>query len=151
MTEIRFYHLQSKTLEQALPEILNVACGRGHRAVVIAGSAQRVQAFDKLLWTFNPQGFLPHGSKRDGHEADQPVWLTTEDENPNGADLLILTDGATSQKLEDYKICCEMFDGRDEAAVKAARERWKSYKDAGFALKYYQQDDRGRWQEKAAA
>jgi DNA polymerase-3 subunit chi len=45
-------------------------------------------------------------------------------------------------------MCCEIFDGRDEDAVTAARSRWKSYKDAGHTLAYYQQNDMGRWEQK---
>ena len=38
MTEVRFYHLQRKTLEQALPQLLEKTLERGWRAVVMAGS-----------------------------------------------------------------------------------------------------------------
>ena len=44
MTEVRFYHLQRKTLEDALPQILEKTLERGWRAVVMAGSEERVEA-----------------------------------------------------------------------------------------------------------
>jgi DNA polymerase-3 subunit chi len=37
MTDIRFYHLTRKTLEQALPEMLEKTLARGLKAVVMAG------------------------------------------------------------------------------------------------------------------
>jgi DNA polymerase-3 subunit chi len=148
MTDIRFYHMQQKKLEQALPEILGKALERQYRIIVKAGSIERLEALNNSLWTSDPDSFLPHGMIKDGHEADQPVWLTTEDDNPNQATVLVLTDGATSAAVGNFDLCCEIFDGNDDAAVAAARERWKTYKDKGYSLAYFQQDDAGKWQKK---
>jgi DNA polymerase-3 subunit chi len=62
MTEIRFYHLTTTTLERALPVLLEKVLARGDRAVVIAGSDERVAALDTALWTYDDRSFLP----RDG-------------------------------------------------------------------------------------
>lgn len=145
MTEIRFYHLQRTTLEKALPQLLEKVLERGQRAVVMAGSTERVEALNGLLWTYNDRAFLPHGSARDGFAADQPVWLTERDERPNAADVLFLTDGAESAHFDDYVLVVEMFDGNDDAVVAAARGRWTRYKDQGHDLTYWRQDDSGRW------
>ena len=110
--------------------------------------AKGVEALDKHLWTFNPNNFLPHGSAKttkSDHKALQPVWLTCKDENPNEADVLILAQGASSEKIGEFDMCCEMLDGHDEAAVKEARERWKTYKEQGFEVTYWQQDQNGAW------
>jgi DNA polymerase-3 subunit chi len=149
VTEIRFYHLTRTPLERALPALLERALAAGMRSVVIAGSEERVEALNQLLWTYEERSFLPHGSKRDGRPERQPVWLTTEDENPNGATCLVLTDGAVSNRVGEYQRCLDLFDGQDPAAVDAARARWKAWKDAGHALSYWQQDESGRWMQKA--
>jgi DNA polymerase-3 subunit chi len=149
MTEVRFYHLQRTTLEAALPQMLEKTLARGQRAVVMAGSPERAEALTLALWTQDERSFLPHGSARDGRPERQPIWVTAEDENPNGAQVLFLSDGARSAALGDYELCAELFDGNDEAAVADARQRWSEYKSAGLTLVYYQQDERGRWVEKA--
>ena len=149
MTEIRFYHLTRTPLERALPALLERALAAGMRSVVIAGSEERVEALNQLLWTYEERSFLPHGSKRDGRAERQPVWLTTEDENLNGATCLVLTDGAASNRVGEYQRCLDLFDGQDPTAVEAARARWKAWKEAGHALSYWQQDESGRWQQKA--
>ena len=105
MTEINFYHLTRSSLEQALPELLDKTLARGWRAVVMAGSQERVEALTQHLWTYRADSFLPHGSKKDGRAEDQPIWLTTDDERPNKADVLFLTDGAQSSHLGDYTSC----------------------------------------------
>ncbi|MBI4183228.1 MAG: DNA polymerase III subunit chi [Proteobacteria bacterium] len=148
MTEVRFYQLQRTALEAALPRMLGKVLERGARAVVMAGSEERVEALNALLWTYDAGAWLPHGSVRDGNAARQPVWLTDKDENPNGATYLFLTDGAASARIGEYERVSELFDGRDEGAVAAARERWKTYKAAGFDLTYWQQTDKGAWERK---
>ena len=151
MTDIGFYHLQRWPLERALPKLLEKVLENGMRAVVIAGSEERIEALDTALWTYQQDSFLPHGSVRDGNAEAQPVWLTVNDENPNGATYLVLTDGADSHQLASYARCAVMFDGADEEAVAAARKRWQDYKAAGHKLTYNQQTERGGWEKKAEA
>jgi len=145
MTEIRFYHLTRKSLEQALPEMLAKTLERGWKAVVMTGSPERAEALTQHLWTYDPNSFLPHGNAKDGHAVAQPIWLTAEDEHPNHADVLFLADGAESQRSGDYARVCELFDGNDAEAVTAARRRWAAYKESGHELSYWQQGDGGGW------
>lgn len=149
MTEIRFYHLQRSSLDAALPPMLERTYARGQRAVVLLGSAERVEALASRLWTYSERSFLPHGTARDGRAERQPVWITAEDENPNAAEVLFLADGGRSDRVASYAMCVELFDGADDDAVAAARLRWRDYKAQGHQLLYFQQDDSGRWEQKA--
>ena len=148
MTEVGFYHLRTTPLERALPRLLERAHADGHRIVVLAGSAERVAHLDGLLWTYNEASFLPHGSARDASMARQPIFLTERDENPNGATMLVLVDGARSEHIADFARSCDMFDGNDPAAVEAARKRWTEAKSAGHQLTYWQQTETG-WEKRA--
>ncbi len=147
MAEIRFYQLKTTTLERALPQILEKILARGERAVVVAGSSERVEALNAALWTYNDHSFLPHGSARDGFAEDQPIWLTTLEENPNQAKVLVLTDGAVAETIDRWPMVLEIFDGNDEATIAAARARWKGFREAGHALAYWRQDERGKWEQ----
>ena len=149
MTEIRFYHLQRARLEETLPVILERCYARGERVLVMAGSLERVEALAAHLWTYRPDSFLPHGTAKDGEAAVQPIFLTAGTENPNMAEILILSDGARHPEIGDFRLACEMFDGQDEEAVAAARQRWQAYKEAGHGLVYFQQDQAGKWEEKS--
>lgn len=149
MTEVGFYHLTATPLEAALPRLLEKVLASGLRAVVLAGSPERVEALNGQLWTFNPGSFLPHGSATDGNAADQPIWLTDKDENPNQAGVLVLTEGVNSEHIGDFARCLDLFDGADPDAVAAARTRWTDYKGRGFAVTYWQQTSGGGWEKKA--
>lgn len=145
MTEVRFYHLRTTALERALPQLLEKVLARGDHAVVMASSAERVAALDTALWTYDDRSFLPHGSKRDGFAEEQPIWLTVDPENPNGAKVLVLADGAVAD-VGGWPMVLEIFDGNSDDAVAAARERWKAHKAAGHELTYWKQDDQGKWE-----
>ena len=154
MSEVRFYHLQRARLEEILPVILERCHQRAERVLVLAGSTERVEALAALLWTYRPDSFLPHGTPRDGEAARQPIFLAPADatsDNPNGAQVLILSDGARHPRIGDFRLVCELFDGHDEAAVAAAREHWRACREAGHAVVYYQQAETGKWQETARA
>ena len=147
MTEIRFYHLEHQSLDQVLPALLTKALEQGKRVVIKAINEKEVERLNDHLWTYHPDSFMPHGSKKDGYETDQPVWLTTSDENPNGASVLILTQGTESNMHSAYSLCCEMLDGHDTETVTQARTRWQTYKDSGHTVTYWQQGDKG-WEKK---
>ena len=145
---VDFYHLLMSPLERALPQLLEKVLQAGQRAVVLAASEDRVEALADVLWTYNPNAWLPHGTRKDGAAEDQPVWLTDREENPNTAQVLVLTDGMNAAQLAAFDRCLDLFDGGDEAATAAARQRWAEAKAAGHELHYWQQTETG-WQEKA--
>jgi DNA polymerase-3 subunit chi len=146
---VDFYHLQASPVEKALPQLLERVIQGGNRAVVMAASEDRIEALANLLWTYNPNGWLPHGTLKDGFAAQQPIWITDQDENPNGARMLVLTDGMSSERLADYDRCLDLFDGNDPEATAAARTRWSGAKAAGHELHYWQQTENG-WKEQGA-
>ena len=148
MSEIAFYHLTRSPLEAALPKLLDKTLQAGKRAVVMAGSKQKVEHLNGALWTYDPASWLPHGSAKDGQPEDQPVWLTDSDENPNGSQFLFLTDGAACADLDAYERCFELFDGSSTESVQAARDRWMAYKSGGHTLTYWQQTEQGGWSKK---
>jgi DNA polymerase-3 subunit chi len=149
LTEILFYHLDRQPLERVLPELLEKCLDRGWRSVVQLGSEERCEAIDAHLWTYRDEGFLPHGTAKDGHAVAQPVWLTTRDDNPNGATVRFLADGAGLPDAASYARIVMLFDGNDNDAVDRARAAWTAVKAAGHEATYWQQSERGRWERKA--
>ena len=146
MAEIGFYHLTRTGPERALPQLLGRSLQAGKRALVLCCGPERVAELDAALWAV--PDWLPHGTAADGDADLQPVRLTVEDKAANGASFLFLIDGAQTARLAEFERVFDLFDGRDEAAVQAARERWKAAKAAGHTLAYWQQGAKG-WEKKA--
>jgi DNA polymerase-3 subunit chi len=150
VTEIFFYHLQRQPIEKVLPQLLEKSLERGWRVVVQAASDERIDALDAHLWTWRDDSFLAHGTDREAEAAMQPVLLTAQDHNPNGASVRFLIDGApVPADAASYQRIVLLFDGEDDDAVAAARTRWTEVKAQGFEATYWQADENGRWQKKA--
>lgn len=148
MTEVLFYHLERQPLERVLPGLLQRSLDRGWRVVVKVGSEERLEALNGHLWSFDDASFLPHGSAADGNAEEQPVFLTTGDDNPNAAHVRFLVDGAESADYAGYVRIVFMFDAADPEAVAKARAAWKVASGAHDAT-YWRQDDNGRWTKQA--
>jgi DNA polymerase-3 subunit chi len=149
MTEILFYHLQGQKLEGVLPALLEKSLERGWKVIVQGASEERIEALDAHLWTYRDDGFLPHGTWREGDASAQPVLLTVNDGNPNGSNVRFLIEGAPMPAdPEAYQRIVLVIDGDDEDAVAAARAHWTNAKAKGFEATYWQPDDHGRWVKK---
>jgi DNA polymerase-3 subunit chi len=152
MTDIWFYHLQRRSLDDVLPGLLERALQRGWRAIVQGASDERIAALDEHLWTYSDDAFLPHGSTREGDPEMQPIFLTTGLDNPNGAAVRFLIEGAEVAPIlacnEAYERLMLLFDGNDAEALAAARAQWSHLKTSGHALSYYQQTEDGRWEKR---
>jgi DNA polymerase-3 subunit chi len=152
MTEIWFYQLQRRSLDDVLPGLLERTLQRGWRAIVQGASEERIAALDEHLWTYSDASFLPHGAAREGDAETQPIFLTTGLDNPNGAAVRFLIEGAEVAPIlarsEGYQRLMLLFDGNDAEALAAARAQWSALKAGGHALSYWQQNDDGRWEKR---
>ena len=146
---VAFYHLTRSPLERALPRLLERARESDLRVLLRCGSAARLDALNALLWTYDPASFLAHGGPEDGRPADQPIWLATDDANPNGARALVLIDGVEAGDLSGFARCLDLFDGNDADATAAARARWRRLKEAGHPLAYWAQTADGAWRRQS--
>ena len=148
MTEVRFYHLERRRVDQALPGLLERALEEGRRVLVRASSDEMVAALNERLWTYDDASFLPHGAAGDGDPMTQPIFLTSEPDNPNAATMLVRLSGAeTDEADEAFDLVVLMFDGRDEAALAHARGEWRRLKDEGRSISYWRESDEGGWEQ----
>ena len=142
--EITFYHLAKWPLEHALPKLLERILKQDFRVVIRVASDRHLSALNQTLWTYDPKSFLPHGSASDGYVEQQPIYLTTGSEVPNGATVLILTGDLDAADIDSFARCVDIFDGNDEAVAKA-RKRWVLRSVAGYSQAYWRQTSDGRW------
>ena len=148
MTEISFYHLEKSNLEFALPKLLEKVLEMGKRALVIGESEARIEILASALWTYNSGSWLPHGTSKDSYPEEQPVWLSSEDTNPNGATFLFLLNGMNSERVSDFERCFVLFDGNDPSMVDIARTHWSDYQKSGHNVTYWQQSSSGAWEKR---
>jgi DNA polymerase-3 subunit chi len=147
--EYWFYHLENQPLQAVLPVLVEKTLARGWRALLRFSTPERLETIDSALWTYRDESFLPHGSARDGPADRQPVFLTLDEANLNGAVALFLLEAAEERKPEQFARVSRIFDDADEEARALARAEWKNAKAAGFAVSYWRQDASGAWKKSA--
>jgi DNA polymerase-3 subunit chi len=152
MTETLFYHLERRSLEDVLPGMVEKSLERGWRAVIRTDSAERSDALDNLLWTYDEQSFLAHAQSGDGEAARQPVLITVEEENPNGANILFCVGGSSpadwnATNLSALARIVLLFDGRDSVALEGARQAWKSARASGHDVTYWKESPSGKFEK----
>lgn len=141
--ELWFYQLERLQLAPVLASLLEKAADRGWRGLVRGTDRERLKALDAALWTFRDASFLPHGLDEEPNAALQPVLLTTEAQNLNGAELLVLLDGAEPGPLEDFQRCLVVFEQADEPALQAARALWRGARAAGRPASFWREAGEG--------
>ena len=146
--EISFYHLTAQPLNIALPKLLSKVRTANMKVVVKVRNLEDMNDIDQVLWTYEAESFLAHDTLKSKYQKDQPIYITTGEENPAIADVLVLTDGSTSEDMESYKRVLDIFDGNNSSALDAARERWSKYKNDGYVISYFQQTESGGWVKK---
>jgi DNA polymerase III subunit chi len=149
MREVRFYHLTRQPLEAALPRLLAKALEAGHKIIVRTPSLVRMQALDALLWAYDPDSFLPHGTQAHDYPELQPIYLTLGTENPNNATLLCLVDDLNPQAGDEaYALTLLLFEAQVETQLVQARQVWRSLQDQALQRTYWQQSEHGGWEKK---
>lgn len=149
MSEVWFYHLTESALEAALPPLLGKCAQRGWRVLLWGGEMARLDHLDRALWTYDDASFLAHGLAGGENDSSQPVLLTGDGANGNGAQVLVMIDRAeaTPEVIAGYERAIMMFDGADSEAVDAARGYWKQITGAGIPAQYWAQEG-GSWVKK---
>ncbi|HWY61275.1 MAG TPA: DNA polymerase III subunit chi [Rhizomicrobium sp.] len=152
MTETVFYHLERRALENVLPGLIEKSLERGWRAVIRTDSAERSDALDTLLWTYDDQSFLPHAQSGDGEAARQKVLITVEEDILNNAKILFCVGGAQpsnwgATQLSELARIVLLFDGRDGAALSGARQAWKAAMASGHDVTYWKESPSGKFEK----
>lgn len=147
--ELLFYHLERASLERVLPDLLSKSLDKGWRAVVETAEPSRIDVLDGMLWTYNDESFLPHGTIRDENASEQQVLITDQPGNDNKADIRFFIDSGDVTAHEGYARLVYIFNGNDEDVLMKAREQWKLAKAVGLEATYWQQSPEGRWEKKA--
>ena len=103
--------------------------------LVLARDTAQAEALDDLLWSFDPDEFLPHQiAGSDEGDEDTPILITTPEMDVPARPLLInLRDAAPAGSFERV---LEVVPA-DPATRGPLRERWKHYQSLGFAVTKY--------------
>ncbi len=132
MTEIDFAF--------SAPDRLNTACQiatKRHRAgqklVVYCRDANRLTAFDRMLWALDDISFVPHVWADDPLASATPVVLTRSDADTPHHEWLLNLDDEWPPIYTRFSRLIEVV-SNDPADREAARLRWRFYQECGHQI-----------------
>jgi len=113
-----------------------------HSIFVNAESQPQAQQLDELLWTFRDGSFIPHEIVAPGFEVPQgaaPILIGPDADPASNMDLLVNLAATVPGCLDRFDRAAEVVDS-DAERRKAARERFKFYRERGYALESHKLD-----------
>ena len=112
-------------------ELARRAFESGQPALILARSADQADALDEKLWEFDEQAFIPHQLAGDEDDAITPVLIVAPGATTADRALVINLRDECAPGL--FERVLEVVPA-DEAQRLGSRERWKTYKAAGFEV-----------------
>jgi len=102
-------------------------------------SENEAKEFDRLLWTFRQESFVPHTILGNPEQEKTPVIIGWDTNQIETAEALINVSQeiprASKSTLKIHEIV-----SNDENKKNKAREKWKAYKANGSIIKAYKAD-----------
>jgi DNA polymerase III subunit chi len=136
MTRIDFHTNVGDSLLYAC-RLARKAYQAGQPIVVLAEPA-RLRAFDERLWTFSPLDFIPHCMADNALANDTPVVLTSDLERAPHHQILLNLGATVPAQFARFERLLEVIGNAQDELV-AGRERYRFYRDRGYALNNYKQ------------
>ncbi|MEX1669936.1 DNA polymerase III subunit chi [Zhongshania guokunii] len=133
MTKIDFYILNQDTAAAAMLyacRLAEKAYRSGREVYLHCEDGDAADAINQLLWNFRDESFIPHSC----HPADtNPVLVGCGEYAGEHCDVLINTARETPAFFSRFQRLAEIV-SKDEASLKASRQRYSFYKNRGYPL-----------------
>ena len=136
MTRVDFHTHVPNRVEYAC-RFARKVYGAGQTLVVV-GEPDVLKAFDQTLWTFSPLEFVPHCFTQDPLAAQTPVVLAAPDEPAQHHQVLLNLGATVPAQFARFERLLEVV-GNAHEELAAGRERYRFYRDRGYALNNYKQ------------
>lgn len=142
MTQIDFYtHVEDKQLLAC--KLSSKALELGLRVLVLTPDENTAARMDQLLWRIPATGFLPHCRARDELAPVTPV-IVDHDPGELAHEQVLLNLGSTRPAFfSRFQRLIEIVT-TDEADRKAARERFRFYRDRGYEIRSHDMSQIGK-------
>ena len=134
MTHIEFIRLERPEKARHLCELAEEFFAQGQRVLVMVEDDNQGVTLDQFMWVWKKASFLPHVYDNGTVEClDEPVVITTRAANANGATVLIAGQPCPVDFARQFQVVIDFAEVYDDALLMASRERFRAYREAGFA------------------
>ena len=140
MTTIDFYTRVTEPLHVAARLIAKAYATHGS-VRVLTPDPQTTDVLDRLLWTRAPLAFLPHCRLGSALAAETPILIDEALEHRGPAAVLVNLHPEPPPFFSRFERLAEIV-ALDDAAVSAARARFRFYRERGYELRAHDLSER---------
>jgi DNA polymerase-3 subunit chi len=135
MTRIDFYSNAESKLQVACQLVAKAAREQSH-VVVYAPDQNAARSFDKLLWTYQAIGLVPHCLGSDPLSAETPVVIACEDSSLAHYRVVVNLHSESPPSFSRFERLIEIV-STDEEDRQQARGRFRFYRDRGYEIHHH--------------
>jgi DNA polymerase-3 subunit chi len=132
MTRIDFYH-DAGDKHLVACKLAAKARQQNLRVLIYSRDDVVVQQIDKMLWTFQAVGFLPHCMATHPLAGQTPVLLARDGDTLPHDEVLVNLDLEYPPAFARFQRLVEIV-GAEDADRQAARQRYRFYRDRGYPI-----------------
>ena len=143
MTRIDFYISPAATAtarQQLACRIAEKAYLKQHAVYLHTADETQAEQLDTLLWVFRAGSFIPHCRSHDPLAAVSPVLIGSNEPPAVVNGVLINLCDEVPAFFSRFNRVAEVVSG-DETARQQARQRYKFYRERGYALETHELSD----------
>jgi DNA polymerase-3 subunit chi len=135
MTRIDFYSNAEPKLQVAC-QLVAKAIKKQSRVVVYAPDENTARAFDKLLWTYQAIGFVPHCMAHHALSSETPVVIARDDVELAYYQVILNLHADSPPSFSRFERLVELVGAGDDER-ELARGRFRFYRDRGYEINHH--------------
>ena len=136
MTRIDFYTNAEPKLQVAC-RLTAKAVQQRMRVVIYTPDENTARGIDKLLWTFQATGFIPHCMASHALDSETPVVIVREDGEMPHHTVMVNLHGESPHAFSRFERLIEVVSG-DDNDRQLARSRYRFYRDRGYEISLHE-------------
>ena len=140
MTTIDFYTHVNDRLAAAARIVAKAYATHGNVRVFTPDRATS-DAIDRLLWMQTALSFLPHCRMNSVFAAETPIWVDETPEHNGPSAVLVNLNADPPPFFSRFERLAEIV-GKEDADVRAGRDRFRFYRERGYELRTHNLEDR---------
>ncbi|PLX87591.1 MAG: DNA polymerase III subunit chi [Desulfuromonas sp.] len=139
MVQVRFIKLKRPEKAKHLCRLAETFFAEGKRVLIIVQDDNQAITLDRFMWVWDKGSFIPHAYDNGSVDClDEPIVITTDQENPNAATVLIMGKPCSIDFIKHFDQVVDFAETYDNDLADQARSRFVSYREHGFNPQMYE-------------
>ncbi|HKL26643.1 MAG TPA: DNA polymerase III subunit chi [Desulfuromonadales bacterium] len=130
---VKFVKLERPERAVVLCDLAEEFFLQDQRVVIVVQDDNQGVTLDRFMWIWRKDAFVPHVYDNGAVDCiDEPVVITTREENRNGGQVLIQARPCSADFVRHFQLAIDFAEVYDDTLAEGSRERFKVFRKAGF-------------------